>query len=108
MPGLVVVTTTLPTRESADLLARALVEERLAACVQVLGPVRSTYSWTGAVEAADEWRCEAKTTEGGWPRIRDRIATLHSYDVPEIVMARIEASDAYVNWVREQVTTAAS
>ena len=108
MPGLVVVSTTLPSRESADRLARALVDERLAACVQVTGPIRSTYRWKGAVEATDEWRCEAKTTEDAWPRIRDRIAALHAYDVPEIVMARIESSAAYANWVAQQVTTDAS
>lgn len=108
MPGLVVVSTTIPSRDSADRLARALVDERLAACVQVVGPIRSTYRWKGAVEATDEWRCEAKTTEDAWPRIRDRIAALHAYDVPEIVMERIESSAAYASWVRQQLAAAAS
>ncbi|HEU5358345.1 MAG TPA: divalent-cation tolerance protein CutA [Gemmatimonadales bacterium] len=103
MAIVIVVSTSLPSREAADRLARTLVDERLAACVQVSGPVRSTYRWRGALEITDEWRCEIKTTDDAWPRARDRIIALHSYEVPEILMTRAEASAAYAEWVGQQV-----
>lgn len=103
MPELILVSTTVPSRDAADALARALVDERLAACVQVSGPIRSTYRWKGARETTEEWRCEAKTTEGTLAKVRDRITDLHPYEVPEIVMTRIEATAEYTEWIRAQV-----
>lgn len=108
MSSLLLVVTTLPSREAADRIAAALVEERLAACVQVTGPVASTYRWKGAVERAEEWRCEAKTSADRWPAIRDRIAALHPYELPEIVALPAEALPSYARWVADEVRTPTS
>jgi periplasmic divalent cation tolerance protein len=81
-------------------LARSLVEERLSACVQVVGPIHSTYRWSGAVETATEWLLLIKTTESRFEALRDRISASHSYDVPEIVAVPIDAGlPAYVEWI---------
>lgn len=102
VPDLIVVTTALPTRTKADEMAGALVDEHLAACVQVTGPVTSTYRWKGAVERAEEWRCEIKSTKERWPQLQERITALHPYEVPEIVMVAVETTERYGKWVRRE------
>ena len=98
------VTTTLPDRAAADRLAAALVAERLAACAQVAGPIRSTYRWQDAVETADEWYCHLKTTELRMPTLVSRIAELHPYEVPEVVVVPLaDGNPAYLSWIRESV-----
>lgn len=102
---LVIVTTTLPSREEAEALATTLVEERLAACVQVIGPIESTYRWEGALERAKEWYAHAKTTEDRRDALMARIKAQHPYEIPEIVAVRAESvSPQYLGWVVEQVT----
>lgn len=99
------VTTTLPNRPAADRLAATVVEERLAACGQVLGPVSSTYRWEGRVETADEWYCTLKTTAARLPDLMARIRALHPYQVPEIVALSIREGDAvYLRWIEEVVS----
>lgn len=84
----------------ADRIARALVGERLAACVNILGAVRSVYRWQGAVERADEVAMIVKTTEALFERLAARVRTLHSYDTPAIVAWPIVAGDAaYLDWI---------
>jgi periplasmic divalent cation tolerance protein len=80
------------------------VDERLAACAQVAGPVTSTYRWQGAVERAVEWYCHCKTTRARWPALRRRIVALHPYAVPEIVLVAARASAEYGRWVAEAVS----
>lgn len=93
-------TTTTDSQEDANRLAQALVTERLAACVQVLGPIRSTYWWQGAVETADEWMCLVKTTAAAYGAVERRIKELHSYDVPEITGVTIShGSTEYLDWI---------
>ncbi len=78
--------------------------ERLAACAQVAGPVRSTYRWQGAVETADEWYCHLKTTELRIPALMARITELHPYDIPEVVAVPFaDGNPAYLSWIRESV-----
>jgi len=97
------VTTTLESESAAAALAGTLVEERLAACVQVIGPVRSTYRWKGAVERATEWLCVAKTAEDRLQATVARIRTLHPYELPEIVATAIDAGDTgYLEWIRRE------
>lgn len=104
MSGCVQVTTTLPDRAAADLLAARLVEERLAACAQVVGPVASTYRWQGRLETASEWFCHLKTSGARAGALTARIRELHSYDVPEIVALPIVAGDPeYLRWIEESV-----
>ena len=103
---IVEISTTFADRAAADACAARLVRERLAACVQVDGPVASTYAWQGAVESAAEWRCTCKTTPGRAASCRAAIAAAHPYDVPEIVESRAVAAAAYAAWVRESVDDA--
>ena len=104
MTGCCQVTTTLPDREVAQNLARRLVEERLAACAQVEGPVASVYRWKGAVESATEWYCHAKTTTARLPALRARLRALHPYELPEMVAVPIVDGDpSYLAWIEESV-----
>jgi len=100
------VTTTLPDEAAARQVATQLVEERLAACAQVLGPVSSTYRWQGKIEQAAEWYCNLKTTKTRLAALMQRIRELHPYDVPEIVAIRIQEGDAeYLKWIDVEMGT---
>ena len=99
------VSTVVASEAAAADLAAALVDERLAACVQVIGPVRSTYRWKGAVERSSEWLCVAKTAEPRLAAVLARIRTLHPYEQPEIVATAIDAGDqGYLEWIRQETT----
>jgi periplasmic divalent cation tolerance protein len=98
------VTTTLPDRAAADQLAGQLVQERLAACVQIVGPIASVYRWHGAVERAEEWQCQCKTTGARLEALQTRIRELHSYEVPEIVALPLTGDAAYLAWIEESVS----
>ena len=98
------VLSTFGTEEEAHRIAEALVEARLAACVQILGPIRSTYRWGGEVRTDQEWLGIAKTTEAGFEALADAIRRDHSYDVPEITATPIaRGSEAYLEWIRAEV-----
>lgn len=102
--GVVVVLSTAPDAATADRIAGALVERRLAACVNVVPGIRSTYRWKGQVERADETLMVIKTTRSGVAALQDAMAALHPYDVPEIVVVPVAGgSDAYLRWVVENV-----
>jgi len=104
MSRLVQVITTTASCEEAERIARALVEGRLAACVQVLGPITSIYRWEGAVETSQEWRCEAKSREDLYDEVEKAIRRLHSYQVPEILAVPIAAGSAdYLAWLNAAV-----
>jgi periplasmic divalent cation tolerance protein len=101
------VTTTLPDRDAANRLGRRLVEERLAACAQVVGPVSSVYWWQGEVESAGEWYCHLKTTASRMEDLVARIRELHPYEMPEIMALPVaEGDEAYLRWVAESVADA--
>jgi periplasmic divalent cation tolerance protein len=98
------VLTTVARREDADQIAQALVEARLAACVQVSGPVTSTYRWRGQIEAAQEWQCCAKSRRDLYDQIEATIRRLHPYEVPEIVaVALLEGNAQYLAWLEGEV-----
>ena len=98
------VTTTTENEKDALEIARSIVQRRLAACVQVVGPVTSTYRWQGEVETAREWQCQIKTRHDVYEAVEAAIVELHSYDVPEIIATEIvSASEAYGRWIDEQV-----
>lgn len=93
------VLTTTPPRAAAG-IARALVEAGVAACVNAIPGVRSTYRWKGRVERATETLLVVKTTKGALPACRRALGRLHPYDVPEIVVVRPDAVEAsYADWV---------
>ncbi len=97
-------TTTLPDRDSANRIGRRLVEERLAACAQVVGPVASVYWWQGEVETAGEWYCHLKTTASRVDALMDRLRQLHPYETPEIVALPVTEGDpAYLRWIAASV-----
>ena len=98
----IIVLTTYPIDTDADSLAATLVEERLAACVNILPPMRSVYRWKDAVERADERQIVIKTTKARLTALEARIRTLHPYDVPEFVVLPIESgSTDYLSWLAE-------
>lgn len=98
------VITTTEKREDAERIARTLVEARLAACVQVLGPITSTYRWKGAIETAQEWQCVAKSRVERFDKIDEAVRAVHPYDVPEILAVPITAgSRAYLEWLDGEV-----
>lgn len=103
-PEFVQISSAAGSREEADRIAAALVERRLAGCVQIVGPVRSVYRWQGQVEQADEWLCLVKTTREQYAAVEAAIRELHSYDCPEIIATPIVAgSAAYLAWLAENV-----
>jgi periplasmic divalent cation tolerance protein len=89
--------------EEAQRIARIAVEERLAACANILGPCRSIYRWQGAVEEADEVAAIFKTRADKAEKLTARIAGLHSYDVPAIMVWPIGGAwPAYADWVERE------
>src|ERR1700748_3288065 len=104
MTGEMVILCTCANETEALRIARSLVDERLAACVNVLPPVRSIYRWQGAVEEALEILITIKTTAERFPALHSRLLTLHSYETPEIIALPIaDGSEPYLRWIREQV-----
>ena len=93
------------SRDEAERIARALVEQRLAACVQIVGPVQSIYRWQGAVERVEEWLCLIKTSRAQYAALESAIRDLHSYECPEIIATPIDAgSGPYLAWLAEQLS----
>jgi periplasmic divalent cation tolerance protein len=105
MQEFIVVFVTTGSPGEGDRLARALVEERLAACVNRIGPIQSVYRWQGEVEQSDEELLVIKTRQTLFPALEKRVRELHSYSVPEIIALPILAgSDVYLRWLGEQVS----
>lgn len=99
--------TTIDSREAAHAVAGALVERRLAGCVQVIGPISSVYRWQGEIETDEEWLCLIKTHAGRYAQVEEAIRELHSYDEPEILATPIaDGSPGYLEWLGEQVRPA--
>ena len=102
--GVVVVFVTCPPGEEATRLARLLVSEKLAACVNVVGPIRSLYWWEGKVQDDAESLLVIKTRAERFPRLRDRIQQEHPYEVPEILaLDVVDGAPAYLDWVVQSV-----
>ncbi len=99
----IVVVTTTDSQDEAQKLAGQAIERRLAACVQIVGPLQSVYRWKGKVEQAEEFRCEMKTTSSHYVELAAMIRELHSYDVPEIIALPVkDISSEYANWLDGQ------
>ena len=100
MTDIVVVLVTVPSAEKAADIARALVEERLAACGNVVPSVRSIFRWEGKVQDEAEALLVLKTARARFPALRDRVLALHPYQVPEVLALPVEAgSESYLAWV---------
>jgi periplasmic divalent cation tolerance protein len=103
--GVLLVLTNCPDGETADRIAAALVENRLAACVNVLPEVQSTYRWQGSVEQAVEVPLLVKCTRERYPAVEESIRQMHPYTVPEIIAVPVIAGFApYLRWVDEETT----
>jgi periplasmic divalent cation tolerance protein len=98
-----VLTTTASLAEGKK-LARALVERRLAACVNVLPKMESVYRWQGKIEASQECLLLIKTTKAAFARLRDAIRELHSYEVPECIALNVDdGAGPYLQWIDESI-----
>jgi periplasmic divalent cation tolerance protein len=102
VPEYVLVLTTLPADADADAFGRSLVEERLAACVNLLPLMDSVYRWEGRVEHETERQVVMKTSRERVDALWDRVRELHPYEVPEFIVIPItDGNDAYLRWVGE-------
>jgi periplasmic divalent cation tolerance protein len=98
------VLTTIGSEEDGARLARSLIEKRLVACVNVLGPARSLYMWKGKLEDDSERLLLMKTRADRYPELEAALQELHPYEVPEVLAIPIErGSGAYLSWIDENV-----
>lgn len=98
------VVTTAGSKQEANKIANALVARRLAACVQVSGPITSTYHWQGKIETSQEWVCVIKSLASKYPALEAAICELHSYDVPEILATSVVAGHrGYLDWLTAEL-----
>jgi periplasmic divalent cation tolerance protein len=104
MSELLVVLMTASSQEEADRIATTLVQEMLAACVNVVPGMTSVYRWEGEVQRDQEWLLVAKSRRDVLRDLVQRVETLHSYDVPEIIaLPLVGGSDAYLRWLDREV-----
>jgi periplasmic divalent cation tolerance protein len=97
-----IILTTAGSQEEARKIAKALVERKLAACVNIVPRIESVYRWQGKVETAEEWLLLIKTQAELFERVRGALKELHSYELPECVMLEVSAgSEEYLQWIAE-------
>ena len=102
MPDALVVLVTVGSESEAETIATALLDERLAACVTIGGPIRSLYRWQGRIADDREWQLVIKTRSDLFDALADRVRVLHSYDVPEIIGLPVTVGNpAYLEWLEE-------
>jgi periplasmic divalent cation tolerance protein len=98
------VLTTVGSEEEAERISSLLVDRRLAACVQVVGPIASRYRWQGKIEEEREWQCLAKTEASLYAEVEEAIRGAHSYEEPEIIAIPVLAgSRGYLEWISGNV-----
>jgi periplasmic divalent cation tolerance protein len=97
--------TTAGSADEARKIAQALVERRLAACVNIVPQIESVYRWQGKIETASEWLLVIKTEAGVFERLRDAIHELHSYELPECLLLEVDASSQeYLEWIAKSTS----
>jgi periplasmic divalent cation tolerance protein len=107
MTDKIVVFSTCGSGEEAERLARKLIDERLAACVTVVTPVRSFYRWQGVVEEAAEWLLVIKTSRELFSNLRQSLESAHSYQVPELIaLPVVEGAPNYLAWMTSELQAA--
>jgi periplasmic divalent cation tolerance protein len=105
MSDFVLILTTVPDDHRAEILARTLVEERLAACVNLHGTMVSVYQWQGSVQRDAERQVVIKTMRWRVPAVEARIRAFHTYEVPEFLVVAVEGgSDTYLAWIKETLS----
>jgi len=104
MSDYIQVFTAAGSREEARTIAGAIVEQRLAACVQVIGPIHSTYWWQGQMETAEEYLCLMKASRDVYASLERAIMEVHSYETPEILaMPVVEGNEDYLRWLQGEL-----
>ncbi len=94
------VLTTTETKEDAVKIAKSVTQQRLAGCVQIVGPITSTYWWKGNLEVAEEWLCLIKTERGLYEALERAVKDIHPYETPEIMaMPVVEGNGDYLTWL---------
>jgi periplasmic divalent cation tolerance protein len=107
MTDKIVVLSTCASAEEAERLARRVIDDRLAACVNVLSPVRSFYRWKGEIEDSAEWLLIIKTTRDKFDALRAALESAHTYEVPEVIAIPIvEGSPNYLSWIERELQPA--
>lgn len=109
MPGqaLIQVQTTVPSRGDGERIGQALVDARLAACAQLIGPIESRYRWQGEATVTQEWLLLLKARQADWDVLISEIRRLHPYQVPELLgVPVLSVSDDYAEWVLEETAQA--
>lgn len=101
MKGCIQIFTTTDSKKDAANIAEVLVSKKLAACVQVVGPITSIYRWKGKVETAREWMCVIKSRKELFAKIEKEIKRVNSYGLPEITVAEISGSKEYLSWIKK-------
>jgi periplasmic divalent cation tolerance protein len=105
MTAMCVVLTTAGSSDEGRKIARALIERRLASCVNIVPRIESVYRWKEQVESAEEWLLLIKTRRDAFERVRAAIAELHSYELPECIMLEIaEGEKAYLDWLAKNTS----
>jgi len=104
MTEFIQVITTVDSRENAVKIAERLLERRLAGCVQVSGPITSSYWWEGRIETSEEWYCVIKTAAGLYKDVEREIVSAHPYEVPEILaLPVVDGSKPYLDWLADSM-----
>ena len=93
-----------PSKEESQKIIQQLLEERLIACGQIIGPITSMYHWKDKIEQSEEYLCLLKTTKSVYPILEKRVHALHSYEVPEIIATEItKGHPDYLKWIKTEV-----
>lgn len=104
MSEFIQVVTTAASKSDIERMANFVVEHRLAACAQQIGPIESTYWWKGKIEKSQEWLLVMKSTKDAYPVLEKNIKSLHPYENPQIVALPIVCgSQDYLNWLKDEV-----
>ena len=104
MESYIQVLTTIDKKDDAEKIARAMVERKLAACVQIAGPISSIYRWKGNIESTQEWQCWIKSKAVLYEEIQEAIKSIHPYEVPEIIAIPIvTGSSQYLQWLENEI-----
>lgn len=103
MPNIAIISTTLGSTDAAQELAQKIVAAKLAACVQIDGPIQSVYSWKGQLCTDEEFRLSCKTLPALIQHALQFLRQHHSYELPELVIAEVDSSQEYYQWLSEQV-----
>ena len=107
MTDKIVVLSTCGSADEAERLARRVIDDRLAACVNVLSPVRSFYRWKGAIEDSAEWLLIIKSTRDKFDALRAALESAHTYEVPEVIaISIVEGSPNYLSWIERELQSA--